>query len=170
VCRLPFIRMLASPERTNATALSAASGLCTASTSRNPPMSTPACSAAARILSTGPTRTGSIMPSCAASTAAMMAASLQGCATAVGRGTTGLTRATKSRELVAGLHRYVGRGSTIFVAGAITSATPVATTSPSWLTQRQSRITVEVAARFSRTATVAVIVSSTTSGFTNRSS
>ncbi len=51
------------------------------------------------------------------------------------------------------------RGREIFSVGAMTSAVPVMTSSPSWLVARQSKRTRCLSVRFSFTVTVTVIVS-----------
>ena len=83
VCRLPFISASALPSRTSSTAFAAESWLCADSTSGKRDMSALACPAASRMRAGGPTRMGSISPSCAASTAPSIEISSQGCATAV---------------------------------------------------------------------------------------
>ena len=92
VCRLPFIRVSASPARTISTALAAAAWLCGASTSRKAAMSRPHCSATARILACGPTRIGRIRSASAASTAALSDDLSQGWATAVVTGSSSAHR------------------------------------------------------------------------------
>ena len=86
VWRLPFIRASALPSRTRATAFSAESWLCSASTIASPAMSMPCCAATSSIRLRGPTRIGAIRPIFAASTAPRSELSSQGCATAVGVG------------------------------------------------------------------------------------
>ncbi len=94
VCRLPFIKASARPSRTSATALAAASWLCTASTSSNAPMSIEASAAARSILSRGPTRIGVISCSRAASTALSSETLSHGCAIAVTAGSCCRARST----------------------------------------------------------------------------
>ena len=113
------------------------------------------------------------MRSRAASIAACIAASLQGYTTAVGTGCSGRTRSTKAANLSCvwtAMLATSGRGSTIFTDGATTSAMPSATISPAWFVQRQSSSTMPLSPRFSRTVTVAVIVSSALTGLRKRSS
>ena len=86
VCRLPFIRSSPLPSRISATAQAAAAWLCGASTISRPARSMPCSAATARIFASGPTRTGSISPAAAASSAPRSEVSSQGWATIVTAG------------------------------------------------------------------------------------
>ena len=83
VCRLPFIRSSPLPALISSTAFAAAASLCGASTISYPLMLIPWSRAALEIFAEGPTRTGLMMPSCAASTAPRSEDSSQGCTTIV---------------------------------------------------------------------------------------
>ena len=86
VCRLPFISSSPLPSRISATAWAAAAWLCGASTIWRPARSMPCSAATSRIFASGPTRTGSISPSAAASIAPRSEVSSQGWATIVTAG------------------------------------------------------------------------------------
>ena len=86
VCRLPFIRSSPLPSRISATAWAAAAWLCGASTIWRPARSMPCSAATARIFASGPTSTGSISRSAAASIAPRSEVSSQGWATIVTAG------------------------------------------------------------------------------------
>src|SRR5206468_3385410 len=81
---LPFSSASALPSRRSATAFSAESWLCAASTSGIPPLSISCWAATASMRRRGPTRIGEISSSRAASTAPRSELSSHGCATAVG--------------------------------------------------------------------------------------
>jgi hypothetical protein len=93
VCRLPFITASTSPARASATASAAAAWLCSVATMRRSARSAPASSAVARIFASGPTRTGRIRPSSAASIGPISETGSQGWTTAV---TTGSSSAQAS--------------------------------------------------------------------------
>ncbi len=82
VCRLPFISAWTSPSRASATAVAAASWLCSTGTIRNGVMSMPSAAATARIFASGPTSTGTMRSCAAASTAPCSESRSQGCTTA----------------------------------------------------------------------------------------
>src|SRR5689334_12389640 len=82
VCRLPFISASTRPSVTSPTALLAESWLCSAATMSIASMLSFAALATVRMRSTGPTRIGSISPSCAASMAPCSDTSSHGCAMA----------------------------------------------------------------------------------------
>ena len=83
VCRLPFMRAWALPERQMATAVTAAFVSVSASTIGNLLMSTPIFSARAFKAASGPIRMGAIRSAAAASTAPLSATSVSGQTTAV---------------------------------------------------------------------------------------
>src|SRR5690606_14857003 len=114
------------------------------------------------ILSTGPTRTGTIRSSFQASTAAVSDDSSQGCATAVSGDSSTLHFWTKFSYLLNVLTIISGpsvRSTDIFSRGAITAAVPVITVSPSPFTHTQSKSTFPVSSSFEATFIVSVIVS-----------
>jgi len=135
-------------------------------------MSTPAASAALWILAFEPTRIGAMKPASAASTAAVIASGVQGWATAVASGASLRARSTSRWNRSWLKTRTSGsatRGRLTFSVGALTSAWPVITASPAWLTHRQSSTTTWCSGRFSITVTDAVMVSPTVTGRVKRS-
>ena len=86
VCRLPFIRSSPLPSRISATAWAAAAWLCGASTISRPAMSMPCSAATATIFAAGPTSTGSMSRSVAASIAPRSEVSSHGWVTIVTAG------------------------------------------------------------------------------------
>ena len=121
----------------------------------------------------GPTRTGSISPASAASTAAASDVSSHGKATAARAGVSPRQRSSSAWYLLCAWTATSGgsgQGTRTCSAGARTTATPAATASLCWLTHRQSNSTTRPSARFSRAVTVAVTVSPTRTGPRNRRS
>ena len=171
VCNAPFMSASTWPSRAIVTARAAAAWLCGASTRSIPSSLCPACSAAFLIFATGPTSTGTMRPCSAACSAPLSESLSQGCTTAVRIG--GFCRAAsikcwkcwpRSCRCTSG---STTRGRCTFCVGAMTSASPVMTTSPASLTHSQSRMTRFFSGIFSRTLTRTVTVSPSPTGRRN---